>query len=175
MPAKPYRRLPGRSLISNERKIVHQGRQEFYLGGDHLLVLDRQGGYTERYKRFHYSDIQALTLCPSPLWWRRSLLAALLAGLLMHPVLWMGPDWIELGYVLFACGLPLLLFSAANLLPGPGVVCKVHTQVQTETLRAIGRRRAATRALALLRERIEAAQGAWPSESLDSEERPGAG
>ena len=147
---KMYRRLPGNAaaLASYHR---------LWLGPDHLLAV-RSVGFSEEYKRFYFSDIQALIVQKTD---RREILnvicalAAILFGLLTLAI--SNPVWNGFWIILTALAVFLLL---VNWLRGPTCVCHVRTAVQTEPLPSLRRARTAGRVTALLKPLIEQAQGA---------------
>ena len=122
---KMYRRLPGNAaaLASYHR---------LWLGPDHLLAV-RSVGFSEEYKRFYFSDIQALIVQKTD---RREILnvicalAAILFGLLTLAI--SNPVWHGFWIILTALAVFLLL---VNWLRGPTCVCHVRTAVQTEKVR----------------------------------------
>jgi hypothetical protein len=102
-------------------------RTKLYLGTDHLLLIE-QFVLIERYKRFYFRDIQAITATKSPrwivlgsIWGFLALLSALL--LIAH-----NPVTLIFGTLLTA------LFGFAcvqNILSGPTCIVRLKTAVQT--------------------------------------------
>jgi hypothetical protein len=153
--AHPYRRLPGTGsgVLESTR---------LYLGADHLLQV-ASSGFTERYRRFYFRDIQSITLRKSmhgKVWNIICVLVAFLPGVLAQ-----GAS----GAARFAwwsvAGIFLLLL-ALNILRGPTCVCQIRTAVQTRALPSLNRLRRASRVLAQLRPLIAAAQEAMSADGL---------
>ncbi len=159
-PATTYQRLPGRGI-----ELTSYFR--LYLGPDHLLQV-ASSGYQERYKRFHFSDIQAIVLQRTggflALNWTFGSLTALCLGIWLLEALTgfaESPAPLVFLGILTACAAgPLVV----NLLLGPTCVCYLRTAVQMERLAAIKRRRKAEWILDRLRPFVAAAQGTLPPE-----------
>ncbi len=159
-PVATYQKLPGRGL-----ELTTYVR--LYLGPDHLLQV-ASSGYQERYKRFHFADIQAIVLqrsgtFPVLNWVFGSFIALCLGLWLLEAMERFASEpavQVALG-LLTACAAGALAF---NLLLGPTCVCYLRTAVQMERLAAIKRRRTAERILDRLRPMIEAIQGPLPPE-----------
>jgi len=141
-----YRRLPGRSRH-------WMGASTLWLGPDHLLLVSGRG-YTERYHRFYYRDIAAIvTRGTEAAWIWTAVLGLLLLGVafaMAGTASDARPWWLILGG-------PLLLLFLINVLLGPSCVAHITTPIQTAAL-PMRRWRAARKALALIRERVAAAQ-----------------
>ncbi|MEW5723558.1 MAG: hypothetical protein AB1896_10665 [Thermodesulfobacteriota bacterium] len=144
---KDYTRLPGR-----RRRFA--GTNTLWLGWDHLLNV-YSSGYVERYKRYYYNDIQAFIL-------RRTISGYIGNAFLLLLVLfcvglwaWLGRPWL----FLLGIAVLFLIILAASLIWGPTCVCHIKTAVQTEKLPSLYRLRTTRKALARIRERVEAAQG----------------
>lgn len=130
-----------------------------WLARDHLLSVDSTG-FTERYRRFFYRDIQTITLQRSArgraltaIYGSLFALTLLLTFLTSDDVWW--TFWIVLDFVLFV---PL----GVNVALGPTCVCFIRTSVQSDELPSMNRLRLARKALAKLTPRIEAAQVSLP-------------
>ena len=136
-----YKRLPGRG-----RNIA--GASRLYTADDHLLLV-HSTRITEDYRRFYLQDIQAITArraAPFHYGWTAFLaLVALVTAAFSRGFVWP-----------FGVGIvgALLLWWR-----GPSAVVEIRTAVTLERLPSLHRWRTALRALALLRERIEAVQG----------------
>jgi hypothetical protein len=160
-PAITYQKLPGRGV-----ELASYGR--LYLGPDHLLQVV-SNGYQESYKRFHFSDIQAIILqrtvvFPGLNWVFGALTSLCLGGWLLEAINGFGDGPtlpVLMGVLTVLCAGPLLL----NLLLGPTCVCYLRTAVQIERLAALKRFRSAERVLDRLRPMIEAAQGTIPTQT----------
>jgi hypothetical protein len=169
-PVVTYQKLPGRGV-----ELTSYFR--LYLGPDHLLQV-ASSGYQERYKRFHFSDIQAMVLQRTSAfrvlnWIFGSLTAVCLGIWLLEALNGFAEDpapLVILG-VLTVCVAGSLV---VNLLLGPTCVCYLRTAVQMERLAAIKRLRSAERVLDRLKPMIEATQGTLPPETIFPA-APGAG
>jgi len=149
-----YKRLPGgRSRLFR--------RDRLYLGPDHVLLV-RSLSFSEEYRRFYYSDIQALVLQERPMGNRRL------------------ADWVAIGVAvaaivaLFVTGHPVwgaLLSVVAVAYAWVAVRredCKawVQTAVGTAELPSLCRVRSARKAIALIDDRARVAQTPLPPEEL---------
>ena len=74
---RPYKRLPGRYRSST-------GQRSLWLGADHLLAVD-QVYFEEKYRRFYFSDVQALVVQSTNLWHLTTLIIAVLTLALLTP------------------------------------------------------------------------------------------
>jgi hypothetical protein len=154
MAAKLYRRLPGAasSLASYYR---------LYLGPDHLLQVEF-AGFSEKYRRFYYRDIQAVLVQQTPL--RRSLGWLLGVPLLLCLGAWplaLAASGIDLVGVIVVVSVATATFGipfVLNLAAGPTCTCHVRTAVQFERLQAIRRLRTARRLIEQLKPAILEAQ-----------------
>jgi hypothetical protein len=149
-----YKRLPGFGI---SRLVA----QRLWLGPDHLLVVLSQY-LTERYKRFYFQDIQALTVTRSTKGVLMSVIFAIVAAFFAL--------WAILGYTLIGwdpiptaivggIAIVWVLLLLVNVLLGPTCRCYLYTAVNCEELYAVGRWRTAQRMLHRLRPLIESAQG----------------
>jgi hypothetical protein len=137
-----------------------------WLGRDHLLLVER-GGFTENYKRFYFTDIQAVIQ-------RRTSSAAIVSAV---------SGTLALGFFAWALSVSNLpgrvtlwivgglcaMFCAFELWRGPTCVTHIQTAVQTEQIPSWGRIRAARKCLAEIRPRLEEAQGAIPADVLKAQ------
>ena len=149
-----YKRLPG-------RKSGLLRRDTLWLGSDHLLFV-RSSRFAEDYRRFYLSDIQALVLQRRPVGNRKVV------------------DWVAIGVSVLACA---ALFVTAHAVWGTlltivaGIYtwsalrredCKtwVQTAVGTAELPSLCRTKSTMKALAIIDEKVRAAQPAMPAEEL---------
>lgn len=157
-------RTGGISLLS--------GRYRLYAGNDHFLQV-RKMPYSETYRRFFFSDIQAISLS-------RTNSGFFTAGILCFLAAYFGLLAI-LGYVLpymevliyiggICCGISLVILMVHVAL-GPTCKCHVYTAVQREPLMALARINQAKRTVALMEAAIREAQG--PLDVVDAEAGPG--
>ncbi len=155
MPDNTYSRL----TWARQRAVVSVGsesRSSLWLGADHLLVVETNG-YTEKYKRFYFRDIQALDFRKTQRWHIWTLVLSLicgglaLIGVLTGSTVGMG----VFGGLAALVAIPLVV----NILRGSTCSCRIRTAVQTEPLWPLSRFRRAQKVLAILRPRIAEAQG----------------
>ncbi len=148
---QPLRRLPGRTSLSTRLFANYQ----LWLARDFLLHA-RQVAYSQEIQQFAYRDIQALEVCHS------------MRGLIYNVVLGVP---LAIFVVLAAFGTidarnaAALIFGGLllgglllNLGRGPTCHCVLQTALGPHGLPSLGRRRVARRAVALIAERVEAAQ-----------------
>lgn len=163
-----YTRLPGRA-----RKgfgLLNATSQRLWWKPDHLLVVSSLY-FTERYKRFYFQDIQAVTLTRTSAGMVLNIVLAVLSVLFG---LWALLSYTSLGWDIVATAflalsaMVWLLVLALNALLGPTCRCLLYTAVHCDELFCLGRLRTAQRVLQFLRGHIEAAQGgALSGEALD--------
>ncbi len=150
-----YRRFAGRGRRPGQAMTV----SSLYAAEDHLLVVDLTA-FTERYRRFYFRDVQAISIRKTP---RGSVLALVslavalgFAGL--GAMLFPAPDAI--GFWVFVSLASLFaLVALGNVLLGPSCRVSLHTAVHVEELPSLRRVRQAERALDVIVARIDAAQG----------------
>jgi hypothetical protein len=150
--------VDGNRLFSVSRSLC-----TLWMGKDHLLLVSRTG-YTETYKRFYFRDIQAVLI-------RKTAAAAVgnaVLAILAITLILFGiavSDSIGRGFLFFFGGFFALLLLI-NLWRGSTCVTHIKTAVQTEQLAAWGRMRAARKGMAILRPRLQEAQGGLSPEEL---------
>lgn len=162
MAKKEYQRLPGRRWLT-----FGFSRGSLWLGSDHLLLILNRG-YSEEYRRFYYTDIQAIQMRQTMTARVTSLVLGILSGLLLLAALVIKRSrWDTIDIVFWGTmgGLLLFLFLV-NWVKGPTCTCHLRTAVQTEMLPPLHRVRAAKKALARLRPAVEAAQGVLSAEQM---------
>jgi hypothetical protein len=143
---KLYRRLPGRARH-------WMGSTTLWLGPDHLLVVEARG-YTESYRRFYYRDIGSIVTRGTGV----AKVWNLILGLLVLGIGIAAAATAAENRITWAIpGVSLLLLLLINVVRGASCVSQITTRVQTAPL-PLRRRRAARRALSLLRERVLEAQ-----------------
>ena len=145
--------------------VVTASRSNLWLGKDHLLCVETEG-YTEKYKRFYFRDIQAITVRRT----NRALVWIVVTGALT--VLFAliafagGQNATRFTFGIFAgvAAMPLIL----NLLYGPTCKCELRTAVQTETVPSMSRVRRARKVLDRIRPLIAEAQGLLTPEEIEA-------
>jgi hypothetical protein len=165
-----YKRLPGRGPRQGGFISVSFSRCSLYLGGDHLLAVE-SNGFSEDYKRFFFSDIQAIITRKT----KRGTLSSIALALMMA---------CSLAGALLQEGAPASIFfwisSAAlfvallvNILRGPTCICHIMTAVQEDQLPSLNRLRVARRVIGSLRQSIEKVQGAFSPEETHIDQGEG--
>ncbi len=158
-----YHRLPGKGPRKTGLISGVGSRCRLYIGADHILAVDNHG-FSEDYKRFYFSDIQAIVTRKTRHWAVGSAVIALCSmcylGILLLPrnhqvgIFW----WLLFGL--------FLIWPLVNLLKGPTCVCHIVTAVQEELLPSINRLRVADKVLPILESVIEHAQGRVSPEEM---------
>lgn len=159
MKHRPYKRLPGRRLLSPA------GKQSLWLGDGHLLSV-AQSGYTEQYRRFFLRDITAIVVERTKRWMVWNIVLGSIGGFLglLALAVFFGSGTDGIGAIVF---LMLVVASSilglvVNLVRGPTCSVRIQTQVQTSEIGAVGRLKAAEKLLAELAPLILAAQPTTP-------------
>jgi len=161
-----YKRLT-RERTPRQFTIATVSRVSLWLGGDHLLLVERSG-FTETYKRFYFRDIQAITIQKTS---RRSVwngvLAVPLAICLFGLVVSLTSPRNTTGMVVSSILVTLTLIPfLLNNLRGPACACQLRTAVQTEDLGSLSRVRQTQKVLEKIRPLIVAAQGSLSPEEV---------
>jgi hypothetical protein len=175
---KPYQCLPGTGykrlvpawaivllffVVGIFALLLRGRRVQLWLGGDHLLSVEWDGT-REYYKRFRYTDIQAVTMrrTKESLAWSIVLgwVTAIFAAIALSSEL---PGMKIFFWIVTAMFVAALIY---NLAAGPTCECHLRTAVQTEPMPSLNRIRRAEKALGLLRARIAAVQGEVTHEEI---------
>jgi hypothetical protein len=153
--ATKYTRLPGRGHRHGFGASIFS-RCRLYLGNDHVLSAEASG-FTEKYKRFYFSDIQAFVTIRTKKWEKLNIILPLIIiGWFVLAVLsGAGPGRTFLASI----GMIFLAAFVYHLLKGPTCHCFVVTAIQKEQLPSLGRIGLANKVIAVLSRSIEAAQG----------------
>lgn len=150
-----YKKMPGKWFTAF-------GRETLYQGPDHLLWL--QGSLIkEHYKRFYYTDIQALMICRNR---RQHFWTAFWAGLAALFIL-MAVFAADTNYVAEVFIAMWAICLIVNLVKGPCCDMYLQTAVQLEKLSHLARERMASKTLDRIKAQVEAAQGpfSWNAEA----------
>ena len=143
-----YKKLPGQS-----RGVA--GYSHVWLGDDHLLLVT-SSGYSEEYRRFFFSDIQAFTISKTP---RGAIVNGVFGGLtILFGALGFAtpnPGALFLWVVALICGMTV----AINAALGPTCSLQVQTAIARHPLPPLNRLRRARKVLARIQPLIVAAQG----------------
>lgn len=153
-----YKRFPGRGPRRDGIFSSVLSRCRLYLGPDHILTVE-SNGFSEEYKRFYFTDIQALVLRKTPRWIVFGSIQFLTALISFGLGLSARAEPLRIFWlVVTVVCLVLLVF---NLLKGPTCVCRISTAVQEDTLPSINRVWIARKVIdGTLKPLIEGAQGA---------------
>ena len=152
-PKPPYQKLPGQMPLV---RAGDYGRKKLYLGETELLQVEAIF-FVENYKRFAYEDIQSLLLRQTA----RGLIWSIVLGVLAAAFGLLAGSMDEPSAKIFwgvVAGI-LVLLLIFNLVRGATCRCQLQTAVGPYPLPSLSRMRPARRALALIAERISAAQG----------------
>ncbi|MGE5840068.1 MAG: hypothetical protein ACM34H_09035 [Deltaproteobacteria bacterium] len=165
-----YKRLPGRGPRRGGFVTVSFSRCSLYLGDDHLLGVD-SNGFSEDYKRFYFSDIQAIVIRRTKRGGTWSIVLALMIACSLMGVLFLRPEsgrilsWILSG--------TFLAFLLVNIFRGPTCVCHIITAVQEDQLPSLNRLRVARKVIEALRPAIEEVQGRLSPEEVSIDQSKG--
>lgn len=127
-----YRKIASTGLIS---RLVPGVRSDIYLGDDHLLHA-KQIMLFEKYRRFYFSDIEAISFSKSNRWiW----FSTVWGFLLFCSLFWyLGHGtWFYVVGAIFSFIFGGLLIS--NLIGGPTYVVNIQTAAQIRRLRPVER------------------------------------
>jgi hypothetical protein len=130
-------------------------RTKLYLGPDHLLLIE-QFILVERYKRFYFRDIQAITETKSPRWIVLGLIWGFLALLSALLFIAHNPVTLILG-TLFTAFFGLAFIH--NFLSGPTCIVRLQTAVQTHRFAPLERIRDFSSGMEIIVPLIQNAQG----------------
>ena len=155
-----YVRLPGRGSF-----IIVGTNSRLYLGKDHLLRVN-SNGWTEKYRRFYFTDIQAIVVnCTN----ERAIWASIHGMFFtLFAVLTVAIHDNVARVVLGAIAFFFCQRLLVHLLRGPMCAAQIQTRLGAELLPSIKRMAGARKILDLLQPRIDAAQG-----TLNQTETPG--
>lgn len=160
MASPQYKRLTG---TRQRRGFAASSRSSLWLGNDHVLLVITDG-FTERYKRFYFRDIQAIVVRKT----HRIALIAALMGILTVVFAGIAIMVEDLGFRIFFGIIAVLFFIPflVNLLLGDTCDCQLQTAVQTEQLPSVSRVRRARKLWDRLRPEILAAQESMSDEEI---------
>ena len=144
--------------------------QRLWQGPDHLLSLSFSS-FGERNKRFYFRDIQAITIesTDTGKYFNVTfgLIIALFGVLLFFPGLVTDGDAaLGFGILMGIVLVPSTILLIVNLVLGGTCTCRIHTAVQTESMRGLSRTRTAMKFANKVIPLIEQSQGAITPESL---------
>jgi hypothetical protein len=160
-----YRRLPG---WGPRRTGLFSGvgtRCRLYLAKDHILAVDNHW-LSEDYKRFYFSDIQAIVTRKTKRWIAEGLVVVLVAACMMGLSLPLLDRSRPIGAVWMGLSFMVLLYLIYHLSRGPSCACHVVTAIQEDVLPTINRMRISRRVVPLLKSAAERAQGTVSAEEM---------
>jgi hypothetical protein len=161
-----YKRLPGRGPRRGGFVAVSFSRCSLYLGDDHVLAVESTG-FSEDYKRFYFSDIQAIITRRTRCGTTWSIILALMIACSLMGALFLEIESVRiLSWILSGT---FLVFLSVNIFRGPTCICHIVTAVQEDQLPSLNRLRVARKVIGTLRIVIEKAQGILGQEEVDAD------
>ncbi len=154
-----YRKLSRRagSLISHS---------QLWKGSDHLLLV-KEVGCAEEYKRFHYRDIQALVVIRSKAYAFWAVFLPVLALLLGGVVYTVGDVGSVGGWIA-----ALVVWFVVHLVRGPTCKCWIQTGINLERLIMFKRTAQVRKFMARVQPDIVSAQGRFSIDEMEGEPAP---
>ncbi|MEE4264767.1 MAG: hypothetical protein V2I56_18935 [Desulfobacteraceae bacterium] len=152
-----YHKLPG------SKKGFLIGKYTLWQGSDHLLQIFSRVG-VEEYKRFYFSDIQAVVTRKTAVGTIQNIVVGFLVLLFTLPAIFFEGGW-SLFYAIVAAAMFFLLL--VGLFKGPTCETKLMTAVQTEKLHTLHRLKIASSVMDSLRVHIHRTQGVLKREALN--------
>jgi hypothetical protein len=159
-----YKRLPGRGPRKGGFITISFSRCSLYLGEDHILAVD-SNGFSEDYKRFYFSDIQAIITRRTRRGATWSIVLGLMIACSMMGALFLEKEPARIFFWAFSGTFLVLLFI--NILRGPTCICHIMTAVQEDQLPSLNRLRVARKVIGKLRRAIERVQGTLSPEEVN--------
>jgi cell division protein FtsL len=154
-----YKRLPGRNSVIVRLFL----RCSLYSGDDHILAIYNKV-FSEYYKRFYYSDIQAFITRKTKIREAWTIVFAFLMACTLPGALLPNDETLRLFFWIL-CVIFLFLL-VINILRGPTCTCHIVTAVQVEKLPSLNRLRVANKAIRTIRFSIEKVQGKLSPEEV---------
>jgi hypothetical protein len=140
------------------------------MGDDHILAVD-SNGFSEDYKRFYFSDIQAIITQRTRRGATWSIVLALILACSLMGALFLENERARIFFWVFSGTFSVLLFI--NMLRGPTCICHVMTAVQEDQLPSLNRLRVARKVIGKLRLAIERVQGTLRLEEVSIDQKEG--
>lgn len=167
MTAPRYKRLPGRGPRRRGFITGSFSRCSLYLGDEHILGVD-SNGFSEDYKRFYFSDIQAIITRRTKRAGTWSIVLALMTACSFGGGCFLETEPVRiLSWILSGTFLAFLL---VNIFRGPTCVCHILTAVQEDELPSLNRLRVARKVIETLRPAIERVQGKLNPEKVNMDQ-----
>jgi len=156
---KEYQKLPG----SKRGFLI--GKHTLWQGTDHLLqIFGRMG--VEGYKRFYFSDIQAIVTRKTDVAKVQNVILGCFILFLVWPAIAFEGGWSI--FFMAAAGV-LLIILFINLIRGPTCETRLMTAVQTEKIHSLRRLKNTLKVMDRLQPCIQNVQGILTSEDLTKE------
>jgi hypothetical protein len=165
-----YKRLPGRGPRRAGFIAASFSRCSLYLGGDHVLAVDSTG-FSEDYKRFYFSDIQAIITRKTRRGAFWSIILALMTACSFTGLLFLEGESFRILFSILSG--TFLVFLLINAFRGPTCICHIMTAVQQEQLPSLNRLRVARKVIEMLRPAIERVQGKLRPEEVKIDQNEG--
>ena len=162
---KEYKKLPGL------KKGFFVGKYTLWQGADHLLHIFSRFG-VEDYKRFYFSDIQAIITRRTNVGKLQNIILGCLTLLFLVPAFTLGGGWSIFYMIVTGILFAILLY---NLYLGPTCETKLMTAVQIEKLHSLKRLNSTLKVMDKLRPVIHQAQGTLNRDDLQKLPEPPAG
>jgi hypothetical protein len=140
------------------------------MGDDHILAVE-SNGFSEDYKRFYFSDIQAIITRRTRRGATWSIVLALILGCSLMGGLFLEKEPARIFFWIFSGVLLVTLFT--NILRGPTCICHIVTAVQEDQLPSLNRLRVARKVIGKLRLAIERVQGTFTPEEVNIDQPEG--
>jgi hypothetical protein len=153
---KKYNKLPG------SKKGFLFGKYTLWQDADHLLLIFSRFG-VEDYKRFYFSDIQAIITRKTVAGKVHNIVMGCLSLLFLTPVFSLDSPWSFFFLTVSAIMFFILLI---NLYLGPTCETRLMTAVQNEKLQSLYRLKKTLRVMDSIRPQIRQAQGSLSREDL---------
>jgi hypothetical protein len=165
-----YKRLPGKGPRRGGFLTVSFSRCSLHLGDDHLLSVDNNG-FSEDYKRFYFSDIQAIITRRTGRGATWSIVLAFMIACSLLGALFLEKEAVRIFFWVLSGA--FLVFLLVNALRGPTCACHIITAVQEDQLPSLNRLRVARKVIETLRPAIEKVQGMLSPEEIRIDENEG--
>jgi len=155
---KEYNKLPG------SKKGFFIGKYSLWQGADHLLHIFSRFG-VEDYKRFYFSDIQAIITRKTITGKVQNIILGCLIPLFLLPAYMLNGGWS-----LFCVSVSsiMVIFLLINLFRGPTCETRLTTAVQTEKLQSLHRLNKTFKVMDRIRPYIQQDQGTLSREDLNN-------
>jgi hypothetical protein len=160
-----YRRLPGWGPRRTGLFAGFGSRCRLYLGEDHVLSVDNHL-FSEDYKRFYFTDIQAVITRKTRRWIVEAAIVFLVAAAMTGSSLLLLTRSSPLGGFWMGLSIMLIVYLLYHLARGPSCACHIVTAVQEDLLPTVNRLRVSRKVIPLLKSAVERAQGSVSPEEM---------